>query len=86
MENLELPKKFAYCREVKHLDANNEPMLRVYRNSPAHLDLQVRTFGAITENGRGTSKNMIAGVALTVEEARALRDKLNEFCTEFDNQ
>ncbi len=80
---LELPKKYAYCREVKHLDADIEPMLRVYRNSPATIELQVRTFGAITETGRGTPKNMIAGVALTVEEARALRDKLDEFCAEF---
>lgn len=86
MESLELPKKFAYCREVKHLDSNNEPMLRVYRNSPATLDLQVRTFGAVTETGRGAAKNMIAGVALTVEEARALRDKLDEFCAEFGGQ
>lgn len=41
MENLELPKKYAYCREVKHLDADIEPMLRVYRNSPATIELQV---------------------------------------------
>lgn len=83
MENLELPKKYAYCREVKHLDANIEPMLRVYRNSPATIELQVRTFGAVTETGRGTAKNMIAGVSLNIDEARAMRVKLDEFIAEF---
>ena len=83
MENLELPKKYAYCREVKHLDSNIEPMLRVYRNSPATIELQVRTFGAVTETGRGTAKNMISGVSLSIDEARATRDKLDEFIAEF---
>ena len=83
MESLELPKKFAYCRELKHLDSNNAPMLRVYRNSPETLELQVRTFSSVTETGRGTAKNMIAGVSLTPDEARALRAKLDEFMSEF---
>lgn len=83
MENLELPKKYAYCREVKHLDADIEPMLRVYRNSPATIELQIRTFGAVTETGRGTPKNMISGVSLSIDEARVLRAKIDEFMTEF---
>lgn len=83
MESLELPKRFAYCREVKNLDANIEPMLRVYRNSPASIELQVRTFGAVTETGRGAAKNMIAGVSLTIDEAMALKAKIDEFCAEF---
>ena len=83
MESLELLKKYAYCREVKHLTSNNEPMLRVYRNSPATLEFQVRTFGAVTETGRGTPRNMIAGVPLNIEDVRALRNKLDEFLAEF---
>ena len=83
MESMEINKKFAYCREVKSLKSDIEPMLRVYRNSPAHVELQIRTHGAITESGRGTAKNMIAGVGLSVEEAKALRDKLDEFVAEF---
>lgn len=84
MKSLELTKKYAYCREVKGLQNNNEPMLRIYRNSPCFLDLQVRTFGPTTETGKGTAKNMISGVGLTVEEVKILRDTLNEFIAEFE--
>lgn len=36
--------------------------------------------------GRGIAKNMISGVALNIDEARALRDTLDDFCAEFGGQ
>lgn len=63
---------FARIHEVLHLDHDNEPMLRVYRNSPGAVQLQIRTFapitGSLVSRARAKDRNMIANVSITVKE------------------
>lgn len=66
------------CREV-HLSDDIEPMLRVYRRDPQRLMVQIRNHGTITEKRQGKPRNMVASAILTPSEAKALRNKLNEF-------
>jgi hypothetical protein len=79
MDELQIDKPFAYCKQVKQVPVPLQPMLRVYKSSPTGLELQIRTHGGIGENGGGTPRNMIAGVSISSEEARKLRDRLNAF-------
>jgi len=67
---------FAEICELRQVDENNEPMLRVYRDSPGALKLQIRTFGPITDTltSRATSKkrNMIATVSIELDDLETI--------------
>lgn len=74
---------FAEIREVKNLDQDNEPMLRVYRASPGALNLQIRTFGPINDRlarTTGKKRNMIATVKIELDDLETIlkygRDQL----------
>lgn len=69
----------AQCYEVKRLEKNNEPGLRVYKTSPNGLTIQVRTYDGIGEFGRSVKRNMIAHAHLDVADAVQLRDRLDAF-------
>jgi hypothetical protein len=80
MNEFSLPKKYAYCREVDGLSANNESLIRLYPDSPDTLALQVRTFDSITKYGcTGVKRNMIAGAKLSVDDVKAIRAALDEW-------
>lgn len=72
-----LPRKFAYCHEVTSVDLTMGTMLRLFRNAPESVDVQIRTFGPTAESGRGVPKHMIAGTRLNLDEARQVRDQLD---------
>ena len=65
---------FADIREIKGAwidEKPNEPMLRVYRDSPGSVHLQVRTFAPITDKlarKPGKPRNMIATVSVGIKE------------------
>lgn len=83
-----IPHEHAYCYEVQSSDLSsekgtNDPVLRVYRNSPETIHFQVRTYAPINGYGRnGKRRNMIAGVSLDAEELRTLRNKIDELIDE----
>lgn len=78
------PKPFAYCREVKNLAVNNENVIRIYKDTPDTLQIQIRTFGPITDSRTGAKRNMIAGSSMTKNEAIAFKAKLEEFIASCD--
>lgn len=79
---IEFPKPFARITEIpaKMLGSKPyDPAVRVYRDTPDTLCVQVRTFAPTTYNGHGTKRNMLASASLTVEEAKTLREALDAF-------
>ena len=72
-----IPKPYAYVLELKSQDDPNTPMLRVYRNQPDLIAIQVRTHAPIV--GGGKPRDMIAGVGLTKDEAMILIARLKHF-------
>lgn len=71
----------AYCHEVKQLNfrAPIAPALRVFRNVPDAIQLQVRCYGGIGNHGQGVKRNMIAGVNITAAQAEQVIEALTEF-------
>lgn len=80
MTELLIQKQYGYCREIDV--AIDKPELRVYRNDPKTISIQIRNNGPITDHRKGKNRNMISGLALTREEAIALIKGLNEFVKE----
>src|SRR6267142_515837 len=70
--------EWARIEEVKRLEKNNEPMLRVYRNAPESLNIQIRTFDGIGEWNKGAKRNMIATVPISYKTVEALIAYLQE--------
>lgn len=80
-DDLIIRKPYAYAHEVRGLDESiqGKECLRVYPDAPGHLQLQVRAFCAVTPNGTGKKRDMIAGVSLNLPEAKKLREALDSF-------
>lgn len=77
MRDLIIEKPYGYCKEiVTDIDL---PALRVYKNTPETIHVQIRYSGPITDNRKGKSRNMISGIDLNHEEAASLVNKLNDF-------
>lgn len=70
--------EWARIEEVKRLQKNNEPMLRIYQNAPASLNIQIRTFDGIGDFHRGVKRNMIATIPIGPENAKAMIRYLQE--------
>ncbi|HXU78596.1 MAG TPA: hypothetical protein VN794_18615 [Methylomirabilota bacterium] len=86
---LRIRKPYAYCTELNKLldsgedmdaakDGYHDPMLRVYKDARDTIQIQIVTYGRITENWRDAKKNMRATVSLTRTEAQQLVDFLNK--------
>ena len=69
---LEIENPYAECYEVKNLDNNNTNELRLYRDAPGTVLLQIRTFEPINESRTGMPRNMIAHLTLTATGVDAL--------------
>lgn len=69
----------AECYEVKHVEKNNEPGLRIFQTANDRLIVQVMTYAGTAEFGKGVKRNMIAHAHIDVAEAVKLRDRLNDF-------
>jgi hypothetical protein len=70
--------EWANIEEVRKLEKNNEPMLRVYRNAPESLKIQIRTYDGIGEWHKGVKRNMIATIPVSFTNAKALIAYLQE--------
>jgi len=76
-----LNKDRAYCREItKDVTCSNG--LRVFRLHPNVLDVQVRYHGPTNGKPTGKTRDMIAGVSITRDEAYWLMARLDEFVNE----
>jgi len=70
-KELIIPKEHAAIYEAKTLQSENENCVRLYRNGPCTIQLQIRTFKSITDIGHpGKKRNMLAGVSLSLEELK----------------
>lgn len=72
-----IPAKFATIYEVP--PPQNDNCVRVYRDCPGGIAIQIRTFKPINYNQNGKKRNMLAHVSLSKAEAEILRDRLNLF-------
>ena len=75
-----IPAPFARIYEVP--TPQNDNCVRVYRDCPDGIAIQIRTFKPINYNQSGKKRkkrNMLAHVSLSREDAKILRDRLNLF-------
>ena len=66
---------FAKIQEIKGLEKDNEPMLRVWGGCATGLTLQVRTFAPTTptlSRKPGKPKNMMATVSIGMKDLEAI--------------
>ena len=77
-----IPAPYATIYEVP--TPQNDNCVRVYRDCPGGIALQIRTFKPINYNQTGKKRNMLAHVSLSKAEAEILRDRLNLFLEDKD--
>lgn len=59
-------------------EIHNEKMLRLYKDSPDSVSLQLRAHCAIDETGKGVKRDMVASSHLNKADCLALAKKLIE--------
>jgi len=77
-----IPAPYATIYEVKA--PQNDNCVRIYRDSPNGIAIQIRTFKPINYDQNGKKRNMLAHVSLSKAEAEILRDRLNLFLEDKD--
>ena len=77
-----IPAPYATIYEVKA--PQNDNCVRVYRDSPNGIAIQIRTFKPINYDQTGKKRNMLAHATLSREDAVILRDRLNLFLDDKD--
>lgn len=74
-EELLIRNEYANCTELTgddNVGREHDNMLRVYRQSPCSILLQIRAFGPITESGMGKPRRMTANTSLGRKEVGLL--------------
>ena len=73
-----IPAPFATIYEAK-TPQKNDNCVRVYRDCPDGIAIQIRTFKPINYDQNGKKRNMLAHATLSRADAEILRDRLNLF-------
>jgi hypothetical protein len=73
-------------REVKNVDQVNRRYdngIRIYRNSPSSVTIQIRAYGPTNERGNGTPKLMIATASyIGVDQIKMIIERLQQALNE----
>jgi len=71
-KELHLVKPYSTIKEVADLEKDNDNIIRIYKNNPESVTLQIRTFGPTNQNETGKDRNMIATTSVNLEEWEAI--------------